>query len=187
MNTKIIFSGLIGAAIGATVSYFITKNYYKKLADEEIKSVKDVFIKEQPVVKEAEIPEVEDPGNMDIKAYAEMIQKKKKTNYATPVKAVEVEEKKDPVRIIPYSEYLDYNWDNETLYLYTDGTLADGNDAEVGYYTDNSAFPKGWKDSFDMYDPEDDTSLYIINEKEEKYYEIIKMATAFGEDEVDDV
>lgn len=190
MKTKMIFSGLFGALVGAAVSYFVTKNYYEKLIDKEIQSVKDAF-NQSPVAitihKTGNNEDVDelidgtDPSQMDVKQYAAYMQKQKKVNYSTPAKPVEAEEK-DPIRVIPYAEFRDKDWDCATLYHYADDILADADDVEF----DEQSLPDNWRDDYEKYDPEDDTTIYIINEKNEMYYEIIQCPNSFGEDFDDD-
>lgn len=45
MNGKVVLSYFIGAAVGCLVTGYLTKKYYKRVADEEIESMKDVMKK----------------------------------------------------------------------------------------------------------------------------------------------
>lgn len=192
MNSKIIFSGLFGALIGAAVSYFFTKRYYEKLADEEIQSVKDSFNKcnnRVPVTwnhsedkRTEKDDDTVDPSQMDVKEYAKWLQTQKKTQYSKSMKEIDKTVDNDPIRVIPYADFLEEDWPHVTLYHYANDILTDEENCE--FNEDN--LPNDWRECYEMYDPEDDTTIYTVNEKTRMYYEIIQCPNSFNEDVVGD-
>lgn len=125
MNSKLAFVlGLaLGGAVGAVASWRIAKNKYKKIADEEIASVKEVFARkaaekpEEPTKKE---PEKELPKAPVIPE--EYIQITKKY---TNGEELTMSKDQRPYVIDPeeFGDHEDY--DTATLVYYADGVLAD--------------------------------------------------------------
>lgn len=122
MNSKLTFVlGLaIGGAVGAVASWHIAKNKYKKIADEEIASVKEVFAKnraektEEPVEEKPEV-------KMPVEIPEEYIQITKKY---TNGEELTMSKDQRPYTIDP-EEFGDHEeYDTETLVYYSDGVLA---------------------------------------------------------------
>ena len=77
IKDSIIF--VVGSAIGAGISWFVTRRYYKAVADEEIESVKRSFLYlKDKAQKQADA--AKNKPSIDIMAQALKLQKESKTN-----------------------------------------------------------------------------------------------------------
>lgn len=145
---------IAGAGIGLGVGVYISKKKYKKITDEEIKSVKESFAKMVSTHKENVELSNKDKEKPDILSY-----KDKVSEYVT--------EDRKTCYVIPYSEF-DENEDYEKIglvYYRGDGILADDQNELV--------------DDIDILDSEFEgvftaglTSVFVRDEKKMCDYEI---------------
>lgn len=130
LNKVVIF--IAGAAIGSAVTWKYVKTKYERIAQEEIDSVKEVFTQryvdeEDEPTEEISVDASAEP--LDIREYAEKIQKSRYTSYSVPDNTVDVVFEDDgykaPYVIEPgdFDELDDY--DTRNLTHYADGILVD--------------------------------------------------------------
>ena len=175
-KNSIIF--LLGAAAGATASWYLLKTSYEKIAQEEIDSTKEAFARRLDEIEgnvDKEEP-LADPNPQDFT-------KNEKINYASIVTAnygvdTNNEEKGSsetveigtlPYTISPeaYGELEDY--EQISLTYYADGVLADDNDEiveEVDY--------KIGEGSLNKFGEFEDDCIFVRNDIMKIDYEILK-------------
>lgn len=172
LNKVLIF--VAGAAIGSVATWKLVETKYKKIADEEIQSVKEVFgmmHTEEMNVEPAEVEEEDIPEEQTIEQARAILKENDYTNYSlTPD---EIERKMKDVEkpyVIPPEEYGElYDYDTISLTYYSeDGVLADdGNepiediDSVVG------------NDSLRRFGEYEDDSVHVRNDTLKVDYEIL--------------
>lgn len=180
MNNKLVnalmFAG--GAAIGSILTWQLVKDAYRKLAEEEIASVKEHYRKRY------EGPQQSEPtkGETDKSAYLtkrEMTQEEKETvtqyadltkSYISSENEQEVEYDSEPYVIKPelFGELPDYN--AVSLTYYADGVLADD---EGNVVTDaDDVVGKDFADHIGDYEPD---AVHIRNDWNQCDYEILSV------------
>lgn len=158
MNNKVIFAFAVGAAIGSVASWFFTKKYYERVAQEEIDSVIDYY---NDKIEEDEGEAVEaTPKTYEKPSLSEYAKKIADEGYAPEEN--EEEKEKEPMmpKIEPYvispSEFGEMDeYETVSLTQYADGVITDewgdviedvdrvvGPDVEshFGEYEDDSVF-----------------------------------------------
>lgn len=172
-----VFAAGAGIGVGATWQYFKTK--YKHLADEEIQSVKDVFLKKNREEKEEHDQNVS--KLIDIKEELEKMNTIA-TNYnACSKPATENKEESkmdDEPYVIPPEEFGESEDDYEqvTLFYYADGYIADDDD-EIFHHIDETI----GADAINHFGEYDDDAVYIRNDRLKTDYEILRSARDFKE------
>lgn len=164
-KVKIVLSFIAGAAVGTAITWKFTKKRYEQIAQEEIDSVKEVFLN-RTTAKEATLPEDDEPNVIE---YANQLM----TNgYASDSNKYEKKETvssvKDPY-VIPPEEFgvLD-DYETVSLTYYADQVLADENDlliedieAVVGY------------EALTHFGEYEDDSVFVRNDAQKCDYEIL--------------
>lgn len=174
MNSKLAFVlGLVaGGAAGAFVSWRILKAKYKKIADEEIESVKEVLTKRAAEQAEKKIEEPAEDKDELREAYVAI------TKTYTNGEELGTSEDQKPYTISPddFGEREDY--DEYTLVYYADnvltynsGEVVENVRAEVG--TD---FMNHFGD-----DENDPDTVYIRNDVLKNDYEILRDSAKFSD------
>lgn len=168
-----VMSFVLGAAVGSVVTWQYVKNKYEQIAQEEIDSVKEVFLKRDPdvtvEVKEADVRnrKEEKPGVVE---YAARLQKEGYTNYAgmNAVEEEEAETVEKPYVISPeeFGEFDDY--EKISLTYYADQALADENDELVDDVEDIIGF-----ESLTHFGEYEDDSVFVRNDRLKCDYEIL--------------
>ena len=170
-NIKIIFSFVIGAAVGSVVTYKLIKTKYEQIAQEEIDSVKEVYSRK----KSKQIIETEEPvdfANDDYEEYANILSEeqyvKKGGSDMKP-------------KIIPPEDFGE-NEDYETISLiyYEDEVLTDDMDEPIDDIENTVGL--GYDTHFGEY--EDDT-VYVVNDRLKCYYEICRDYGNYSDRKVD--
>ena len=187
-NTNVIIAFLAGVSVGALLSYKIADEKYKKIADEEIASVKDIFTDRQPLpqvdpeIRVAEVRKV--TPRPDIMNYRNSIKElgydtvNKQNSKKEVVEDMDMDmdmdnevQYKDHIYVISPDEFdtLD-DYITETLYYTQDNYVLDSDleilsDAEISNMIDHD--PLG---HFGEYE---DTSVYIRNDELQCDYEIL--------------
>jgi hypothetical protein len=158
---------IAGAGLGAVVSWKLLDDRYKRITNEEIESVKEVYRKKfesktsEP--DKAEARKIEPQEDPEKKEYAELI---KKLGYSD-------EEVKDTVKKKPYiiapEEFGELD-DYETISLtyYSDGVLTDDQDEPI-----EDVDKLVGKDFATHYGEYEDDSVYIRNDELKTDYEIL--------------
>lgn len=176
MKNVLIF--VLGAATGSVITWKLVEQKYKKIADEEIASVKERFKNRDKEEKEEEKSELdtteENDTDIEIKKYKDIA-----INYTVDDYAVEVVEEDfstvAPFVISPdeFGEKIGYETKSWTYYA--DNVLADEDDQIVGDY--ETIIGDGLKHFGDF----DDDSVYIRNDNEECDYEILRHNRTYNE------
>lgn len=184
MNNSVV--AIIGFALGAAAGSFITlkvvKDKYRKLADEEIASVKERFTyPREKTEKTDEITPTEivkkATNKPDIMVYNKEITKHKYFNYSNVDGEDEEEEEtksngkkevKKPFVISPddFGDIEEY--DRVSYTLYADGILADENE-EVIENVEESVGP----DALERIGQYEDDAVHVQNDKMQMYIEIL--------------
>ena len=132
------FSFLLGMGIGAYITYIYVKDMYAEIAQEEINSVKEAYIKkaknlQKDVITEDEkkekVDKVKNKNKSDISEYAAKLKESGYTNYS------EISQEDNDVEV-PYviaPEDYGENDEYETISLtyYSDGVLTDEDDEVI--------------------------------------------------------
>lgn len=186
MNNNVIYSVLSfigGAAIGGFVAWKVLEPKYKKIADEEIASVKEKFTVPKPEPKKEE---AKDEKTVAEKAknkpnIAEYAKKLKETGYVDysgndkktekyPWQKSDEDEVKSKPRVIEPEEFEENEeYDSTNLTFYADGILAydDGKNTIV----DDVESLVG--DALEHIGDYEDDSVHVVNDELEMYYEIL--------------
>lgn len=149
MNTfvKVTFSFALGACVGVIASERYFNKVYKKIADEEIESVKNMFLKKtgdcttETVENKTELKRHVEKSSIqpfnkkeDLLKYSNIL---KDANYGTVSSDedtgtnhpdAEDDHEIDPFVISPDEFGSEYDYDNVSLVYYADGVLADDED-----------------------------------------------------------
>ena len=193
MNNALKY-GLIfvaGAAAGAAVSWKLLKTTYERIADEEIESVKETFAKKMEEIEATKdkklsltytggiskesIKEVIDSLDSPISNSGEEISKLKNLVSDLGYKEKEKggsEPMKNGPRVIPVDEYGEEDYELVTLQYYADGVLTNDFDEIIEPYEIPSMVGEDFMNHFGD-DPEDPDTVYICNDEEQTYYEIL--------------
>lgn len=191
MNKAFAFA--IGAAIGSFVTWKIVKTKYKRIADEEINSVKEVFARRYSEKMNKEKPnenanqasltldETEKNANIqdDIAAYYELLDKLKYANIDVDsliAKKGGSTVTDGPFVISPDEFGEDPNYQTVSLTLYEDGVLTDDYDDIVVDVDDLVG-----EDSLTHFGEYEDDSVFVRNESMQTDFEILRDLRTYKE------
>lgn len=180
MNNKAIFvvAFSVGMAVGSVGTWYCVKKKYEELAQEEIDSVKQVFLKREKELKGDEIKkniaenvkagDQEKP--MNIKEYASFLQKQGYTNYSDTNEAENKEETKSvKPYVIPPEQFGEIEeYDQIELTYYADHILADENDDIVEDVEEAIGF-----ESLSHFGEYEDDSVFVRNDERRCDYQIL--------------
>lgn len=167
------FSFLLGMGIGAYVTYMYVKDMYAEIAQEEINSVKEAYIKktknlQKDVITEDENKEKVDKAKnkTDISEYAVKLKESGYTNYS------EISQEDNDVEV-PYviaPEDYGENDEYETISLtyYSDGVLTDEDDEVIT--NPGELVGRDFASHFGDYE---DDSVFIRNDNRKIDFEIL--------------
>ena len=187
MSNRSLFSlgFIIGAASGATVAWYLLKDKYETLAQEEIDSVKEVFARREQEMKDetvkrnvAEGIKDSDRTKPDLKEYAEQLKKNGYTRYSDLTADDEgVSDKQTKPYVIPPEQFGDdENYDQISLTYYADGVLADENDEVIEDVEDAVGI-----DSLNHFGEYEDDSVFVRNDARKCDYEILLDQRTYSE------
>lgn len=194
MNAKTIISFILGAAIGSGVTFLVTNQKYKKIAQEEIDSVKEIFQRKEQALNNTKAKEdlyekVIAKGHDLVKNTVNLTKevensKKEFTAYNDITKKyaekkVEPEFETDEPHVISIKEFDDPDYDHYDkigLYYTSDGKLID----EENELVENPDEKVGKKFVKHFGDDEED-STYVRNDKLETDYEIVREDESYSE------
>lgn len=187
MSNRSLFSlgFIIGAASGATVAWYLLKDKYETLAQEEIDSVKEVFARREQEMKDetvkrnvAEGIKDSDRTKPDLKEYAEQLKKNGYTRYSDLSADDEgVSDKQTKPYVIPPEQFGDdENYDQISLTYYADGVLADENDEVIEDVEDAVGI-----DSLNHFGEYEDDSVFVRNDARKCDYEILLDQRTYSE------
>lgn len=182
-----------GAAVGAAVSYFVTKDICDKKRDADLNDIRDMYeeriskivrskeaLKEQEVLKDKMMKEMEkqdDLNHLDA-------QNKVTTDYTSYFKKVKTKDNKetDGIRFITESEAQRYCKDYELigLSLYSDDVLIDDNTENII----EDYEPWIGKDGITSIKRDNDAeSIYILNPFRKEIYDVTVIDKRFNGDD----
>ena len=187
MSNRSLFSlgFIIGAASGATVAWYLLKDKYETLAQEEIDSVKEVFARREQEMKDetvkrnvAEGIKDSDRTKPDLKEYAEQLKKNGYTRYSDLSADDEgVSDKQTKPYVIPPEQFGDdENYDQISLTYYADGVLANENDEVIKDVEDAVGI-----DSLNRFGEYEDGSVFVRNDARKCDYEILLDQRTYSE------
>ena len=178
MSNAVAFT--IGVATGASVTYILIKKHFKKIADDEIDTMREYFqnkraeeanaLEEEP--DEAEVKEARDEHQEDkpnIREYTSLIKKENYTNYSdtTADKKKEVDDVEKPYVITP-EEFGELDYSTISLTYYSDGVLTYESDELVEDVDD--IVGADFAEHFGEYE---DDSVFIRNDRMKTDFEIL--------------
>ena len=178
MSNAVAFT--IGVATGASIAYILIKKHFKKIADDEIDTMREYFqnkraeeanaLEEEP--DEAEVKEARDEHQEDkpnIREYASLIKKENYTNYSDTVadKKKEVDDVEKPYVITP-EEFGELDYSTISLTYYSDGVLTYESDELVEDVDD--IVGADFAEHFGEYE---DDSVFIRNDRMKTDFEIL--------------
>ena len=182
MNTRLsnTLAFTVGVAAGASVTYILIKKYFKKIADDEIDTMREYFqnkrakeanaLEEEP--DEAEVKEARDEHQEDkpnIREYASLIKKENYTNYSDTAvdKKKEVDDVEKPYVITP-EEFGELDYSTISLTYYSDGVLTYESDELVEDVDD--IVGADFAEHFGEYE---DDSVFVRNDRTKTDFEIL--------------
>lgn len=187
MSNRSLFSlgFIIGAASGATVAWYLLKDKYETLAQEEIDSVKEVFARREQEMKDetvkrnvAEGIKDSDRTKPDLKEYAEQLKKNGYTRYSDLSADDEgVSDKQTKPYVIPPEQFGDdESYDQISLTYYADGVLADENDEVIDDVEETVGI-----ESLNHFGEYEDDSVFVRNDTRKCDYEILLDQRTYSE------
>lgn len=185
-NFSKVFIFVAGAAIGSVVTLKFLEEKYKRIADEEIESVKETFKKalekevdedenvEETPVKVATVSHTPDKPN--IIDYAAMT---RDMGYDTETDKENVEDD-SPRVIIPDDFGMNEDYDNVSLLYHVDGYLTNERNVLVDDIENTVGF-----ECLNTFGEYEDDAVYVRNDKLKTDYEILKVDSNYS-DFIDD-
>ncbi len=187
MSNKLIFSltFIAGAAVGSATTWYLLKDRYAEIAQEEIDSVKEIFARREQERKDESVKKTVAEGikNVDknkpeLKEYAEKLKKTGYVRYSDRAQKADVEpEELDKPYVIPPEQFGD-NEDYEQISLtyYADRVLTDENDEIIEDVEETVGF-----ESLDHFGEYEDDSVFVRNDARKCDYEILLDQRTYSE------
>lgn len=179
INKILIFAAgvAIGVAIGSAVTWKLVKDKYKKLADEEIASVKEVWSKKYPTVKDVAEACANEGVNVDVTLQPKQLNTDFKDyrsvqNIIAENKYADKKEEENYMDkyVISPEEYGESELPSESLTYWADGVITD--EANCIWDDDDIEETIG-KESLTHFGEYEDDSVFVRNETLDKEYEIL--------------
>ena len=170
---------LAGIGIGSVITWKITENYYRQIANEEIESVvnrfkelEDRFKKDDEEIMKTSTDENED----DINEYNEIAHNYKPSNKYEEAKLKEDEKDLVGPYVISPEEFGENDYEIRSLTLYSDGTLVDNEDHTI-------AVPEHvlGEEALDHIGEYEDDAVHVRDDMNQVDYEVIKVNKTFKE------
>lgn len=172
---------LAGVGIGSVITWKITENYYRQIANEEIESVVHRFKELENKLNKDDIlgekgEKNDNPGiNEDVQNYNQIAQNYKPTeNYED---ATIKEDEKDLVGpyVISPEEFGENDYEIKSLTLYSDGTLVDNDEQTI-------AVPEHvLGDALEHIGEYEDDAVHVRDDMNGIDYEVLKVNKTFKE------
>lgn len=171
INKILIFAA--GVAIGSAVTWKLVKDKYKKLADEEIASVKEIWSKKRPTM-DVDITAQPKQTHVD---YAE---RKTAREIILENKYSDKKEEEDYMDkyVISPEEFSESELPSESLTYWADGIVTD--EANCVMDEDDIEETIG-SDALNHFGEYEDDSVFVRNETLDKEYEILMDTRRFGD------
>lgn len=164
---------ILGATIGSVVTWKYVEHKYEQIAQDEIDSVKEVFLKRETVISDDEDSRSKAENAKDKPSVVEYAARLREQGYTTNYSNGEREESKPMADDKPYvigpEEFGDQeDYDKISLTYYADKRLADDND-ELVEDVDNVV----GLDSLNCFGEYEDDSVFVRNDWLKCDYEIL--------------
>ena len=169
MNNKVVnaIAFLLGAGIGSVVTWKLVETKYKKLAQEEIDSVREVYSKKEIAlnneVKKAHACLEANAKNDKVPSYTNFV---KDIGYQTES---EEEESMGNIYVIPPDSYGELGYEEVSLTYYADDVLAYDDDSVIRNV--DKVVGKGSLNTFGEYE---DDSVFVRDDDKKIDYEILR-------------
>ena len=169
MNNKVVnaIAFLLGAGIGSVVTWKLVETKYKKLAQEEIDSVREVYSKKEIAlaneVKKAHACLEANTKNDKVPSYQHIVED---MGYAAES---EEEEGVSNVYVIPPESYGELDYEEVSLTYYADDVLAYDDDSVIRDI--DKVVGKGSLNTFGEYE---DDSVFVRDDNKKIDYEILR-------------
>lgn len=169
MNNKVVnaIAFLLGAGIGSVITWKLVETKYKKLAQEEIDSVREVYSKKEIAlaneVKKAHACLEANTKNDKVPSYQHIVED---MGYAAES---EEEEGVGNVHVIPPESYGELGYEEVSLTYYADDVLAYDDDSVIRDV--NKVVGKGSLNTFGEYE---DDSVFVRDDDKKIDYEILR-------------
>lgn len=181
MNIKVVVSFVVGAAMGASAAYMATRAHYRKIADEEIKSVKEMYKEEKQKMTEkvsVEPEEKEENEETEESEESEETVKEKVNEMTESYGHIEKCESDEP-HVISEEEFFDNEDDgyrSYEYYLFEDGIVSDDMGDRIERPED--VFGKDWEDGYERFDLD---ICYVVDPPVKTQYQILKDPRTYSE------
>ena len=164
-KVKIVLSFIAGAAVGTAITWKFTKEKYEQIAQEEIDSVKEVFLN-RTTTKEAVSPKDDEPNVIE---YANKLMTNGYTNDSNKYEKKEkVSSVKGPYVIPPEEFGILEDYETVSLTYYADQVLADENDSLIEDVEDVVGY-----EALTHFGEYEDDSVFVRNDAQKCDYEIL--------------
>lgn len=196
MNCKLtnVLFFVAGAAIGAFATWQTIKDHYAQISEEEIESVKDMYMRKMQIQEdkntivddEPEPPKPHVPEKPDIMEYAAKLQKHKYTNYSgdTSIPEQDIKEGNEDVldkkpRVISPDEFGEEgDYETATLFYFNDGMITDDDQDPI---SDDEIKEMIGEDAVNHFGEYEDDSVFVVNDELKCYYELLKQEENYVE------
>lgn len=176
MNNKAVpfLMFVLGAAIGSFVTWRYIKDIYERIAQEEIDSVKEVFLRrEEEMSSENEEPKRKIAACYENGAskteYAAILQREGYTNYSNMSEKEGTEMAEDKPYVISPEEFGEFDeYEKISLTYYSNNILADENDEVIEDVEETVGF-----ESLTHFGEYEDDSVFVRNDIRRCDYEIL--------------
>lgn len=168
LSSVLIFAA--GAAVGSVVTWKLIETRYKKLVEEDHRSMDEYYRNKYGVEEEESVEEEQDSdGQIDIREYAKKLADAKYVNYSNVVKEDEEVDDVEKPYVIPPEEYGELEgYRTVTLYYHADGVLTDDQNEVV-----EDADDVVGADFSEHYGEYEEDSVCVRNDAKRTDYEIL--------------
>lgn len=177
---KNVLCFLAGLGIGSVITWKITKNYYRRIANEEIESVVNRFKELEDRFKkdDEEIANIDTDENKDKdkNEYNEIAHNYKPNNKYEEAKLREDEKDLVGPYVISPEEFGENDYEIRSLTLYSDGTLVDNEDHTIAV----PEYVLG-EEALDHIGEYEDDAVHVRDDMNQIDYEVIKVDKTFKE------
>jgi len=176
---KIALAFTVGAVMGAGATYMVTKEYFRKIADEEIASVKETYGKH--ALNVAEMNDRKKEEYVKILKESSYVRKDEMDEDMNAQKIDIPKKKSDTPYIITHEDYEDPNYeayDKIDLTLYSDGVLADDMDEKLDFASTKEEVGLDW---MDYMEDNDSDIVYVRNDSHQADFIISKALETYEE------
>lgn len=175
---KNVLCFLAGLGIGSVITWKITENHYRQIANEEIESVVNRFKELEDRFKkdDEEIANIDTDENEDKNEYNEIAHNYKPNNKYEEAKLREDEKDLVGPYVISPEEFGENDYEIRSLTLYSDGTLVDNEDHTI-------AVPEHvlGEEALDHIGEYEDDAVHVRDDMNQIDYEVIKVDKTFKE------